>query len=37
MLIAAALALGFTAKPTHPRSPNAYFNISSKARYTEAA
>jgi hypothetical protein len=30
MLIAAALALGFSAQPTHPGSPNAWFNISSK-------
>lgn len=36
-LIAAALALGFTAKPTHWDSPNAYFNISSKVRTAEAA
>jgi hypothetical protein len=28
MLIAAALALGFPARPTDPDSPNAYFNIS---------
>jgi hypothetical protein len=31
MLIAAALALGFSAQPTDPGSPNAWFNISSKA------
>jgi hypothetical protein len=37
MLIAAALALGFMAKPTHPDSPNAFFNISSKARTAEVA
>ncbi len=30
MLIAAALALGFSARPTHADSPNAFFNISSK-------
>ncbi len=30
MLIAAALALGFSAWPTDPDSPNAYFNISLK-------
>jgi hypothetical protein len=30
MLIAAALALGFPARPTDPDSPNAYFNISLK-------
>ncbi|WP_298257274.1 hypothetical protein [Bradyrhizobium sp.] len=30
MPIAAALALGFSARPTHPDSLNAYFNISSK-------
>jgi hypothetical protein len=30
MLIAAALALGFSAWPTHPDYPNAFFNISSK-------
>jgi hypothetical protein len=30
MLIAAALALGFSARPTHPDSPNAFFNISSR-------
>lgn len=30
MLIAAALALGFTAERTHAGSPNAYFNISFK-------
>jgi hypothetical protein len=36
-LIAAALALGFTAKPTHRDSPNAFFNISSKVRTAEAA
>jgi hypothetical protein len=29
-LIAAALALGFSARPTHPDSPNAFFNISSR-------
>jgi hypothetical protein len=28
--IAAALVLGFTAQRTHPGSPNAWFNISSK-------
>lgn len=36
-LIAAALALGFAAKPTHWDSPNAYFNISSKIQNAEAA
>jgi hypothetical protein len=30
MLIAAALALGFSAERTHAGSPNAYFNISSR-------
>jgi hypothetical protein len=30
MLIAAALAMGFSAERTHAGSPNAYFNISSK-------
>lgn len=30
MLIAAALAIGFSARPTHPGSPNAFFNISLK-------
>jgi hypothetical protein len=30
MLIAAVLALGFSARPTHPDYPNAFFNISSK-------
>jgi hypothetical protein len=30
MLIAGALALGFSARPTHPGSPNAFFNISSR-------
>jgi hypothetical protein len=30
MLIAAALALGFPARPTDPDSPKAYFNISLK-------
>lgn len=30
VLIAAALALGFSAQPTHPGSPNALFNIRSK-------
>jgi hypothetical protein len=42
MLIAAALALGFSAKPTDPGSPNAFFNIRSKLatpadRHAEAA
>ncbi|MDT4738439.1 hypothetical protein [Bradyrhizobium sp. WYCCWR 12699] len=31
MLIAAALALDFSAERTHAGSPNAYFNISFKA------
>ncbi|GLR89826.1 hypothetical protein [Bradyrhizobium iriomotense] len=31
MLIAAALAMGFSAVPTHSGSPNAHFNVSSKA------
>jgi hypothetical protein len=30
MMIAAALAMGFSAERTHAGSPNAYFNISSK-------
>ena len=30
MLIAAALAMGFSAERTHAGSPNAYFNISSR-------
>ncbi|WP_309184528.1 hypothetical protein [Bradyrhizobium sp. Ash2021] len=30
MLIAAALALGFRARPTDPDSPKAYFNIGLK-------
>jgi hypothetical protein len=30
MLIAVALAMGFSAERTHAGSPNAYFNISSK-------
>jgi hypothetical protein len=30
MLIAAGLALGLSARPTHPGSPNAFFNISTK-------
>lgn len=34
-LIAAALALGFTAKPAYGESPNAYLNISTKARTAE--
>jgi len=37
MLIAAALALGFTAKPTDAGSPNAFFNISSKVQNDKAA
>lgn len=36
MLIAAALALGFSAQPTHPGSPNAWFNIRSKVQATDA-
>jgi hypothetical protein len=35
MLIAAALALGFSAKPTHFGSPNAFFNISLKVSSPE--
>jgi hypothetical protein len=31
MLIAAALAMDFSAVPTHSGSPNAYFNIGSEA------
>ena len=30
MMIAAGLALGFSAKPTHSDSPNAFFNITTK-------
>ena len=30
MLIAAALAIGFSVRPTHPGSPNAFLNISLK-------
>jgi hypothetical protein len=43
MSIAAALALGFSARPTDPGSANAFFNISSKLtpppadRHAEAA